>query len=137
MSEGFNTALAKVLARELADFRGLQSWCWLVAILGFVRRYLTIKNAFLQYANEAVLPFYLLHQTVLLLIGYFVVQWDMGVAAKYAIIGLCSFIAIMGIYELVIKRNNILRFLAGMKPKAQNRRSLTLAKKHPRTRMTA
>jgi hypothetical protein len=118
-------------------FRAVQTWCWVLAILSYGARFLNRDHKSLAYANEAVLPFYLLHQTVLLLIGYFIVQWDMGVAAKYAIIGLCSFIAIMGIYELVIKRNNVLRFLAGMKPKAQNPGSLTRTEKHPRTEMTA
>ena len=43
----------------------LNAWCWLVAILGYASRHLTQTNRFLQYGNEAVLPFYVLHQTII------------------------------------------------------------------------
>jgi len=45
----------------------------------------------------------------------------MGIAPKYFIIATSSFIVIMAIYELLVRRINILRFLFGMrlrKPKA-------------------
>ena len=61
------------------------------------------------------MPFYILHQPVLLVIGYFVVQWSLPIPAKYAIILLVSFCVIMGIYELLVRRWNVLRFLFGMK----------------------
>ncbi|MGD8993051.1 MAG: acyltransferase, partial [Desulfobacterales bacterium] len=42
------------------------TWCWLLAILGFGRQYLTVERPVLRSANEGVLPFFILHQTVLL-----------------------------------------------------------------------
>jgi surface polysaccharide O-acyltransferase-like enzyme len=87
----------------------------LPALLGFAMQYLTRDAPFLKYSNEAVLPFYILHQTVLLLIGYFVVVWAIPDLAKWAIIFTSSFIVIMSIYEFLVRRNNILRFLFGMK----------------------
>ena len=96
--------------------RALRSFCWIIAILGFGSLFLNFNNKFLRYANEAVLPFYILHQTIILIIGFYVVQWDMGVGAKYGIIASISFIAIMVIYELLIRRVNVLRFLFGMRP---------------------
>jgi len=95
----------------------LRSWLFIIAILGFGSRYLNFNNRFLGYANEAVLPFYILHQTVILLIGFFVVQWSMGIAPKYFIIASTSFVAIMAIYELLVRRVNVLRFLFGMRLK--------------------
>ena len=53
---------------------GLHAWCWILALWGFGRKYLSFGTPALWYANEAVLPFYIMHQTVLLGIGYFVVQ---------------------------------------------------------------
>jgi glucan biosynthesis protein C len=95
--------------------RALRSFCWIIAILGFGSRFLNFNNKFLGYANEAVLPFYILHQTIILIIGFYIVQWDMGVGAKYGMITSISFVAIMGIYELFIRRVNVLRFLFGMR----------------------
>jgi glucan biosynthesis protein C len=76
-----------------------------------------MNNRFLAYANEAVLPFYILHQTVIITIGYYVVQWNIDIALKYLIIASTSFIVIMAVYELLVRRFNVLRFLFGMKIK--------------------
>jgi len=96
-------------------FLTLKSWCFLLAILGLGSRYLNFKNRFLDYANEAVLPFYILHQTVIIIIGFFVIQLSIGVAPKYFIVATSSFVAIMAIYELLVRRINVLRFLFGMR----------------------
>ncbi len=95
---------------------GLCSWCWVVAILGFGMRHLNFNTRFLQYANEAVLPFYVLHQTVLLAVGYFVVRWQIPDVLKFVIIAAGSFAIILALYEFLIRRFNLLRFLFGMKP---------------------
>jgi len=119
--------------RELGDPLYFLSACTLLpAILGFAMQYLTQSAPFLKYANEAVLPFYILHQTVLLIIGYFIVQWAVPDLAKWAIIFTSSFIVIMATYEIV-RRVNILRFLFGMrtvsKPAARPVTGTVLAQK--------
>jgi len=93
----------------------LRSWFAIIAILGIGSRYLNFNNRFLGYTNEAVLPFYILHQTLIVVIGYSVIQTNMGIAPKYLIITVSSFVAIMVIYELLVRRINILRFLFGMR----------------------
>jgi hypothetical protein len=97
--------------------RALGSWCLVVAILGFARRHLNFGTARLNYANEAVLPFYILHQTVLLGVGYFVVQWAIPDLLKWGIILLVSFSIIMLLYEFLVRRFDVMRFLFGMKPR--------------------
>ena len=77
---------------------------------------MNFATARLKYANEAVLPFYILHQTVLLCVGYFVVQWAIPDLLKWAIILLVSFPIIMLLYEFLVRRFNLMRFLFGMKP---------------------
>lgn len=90
-------------------------WSWLLAVLGFGLKHLNFTNPFLKYANEAALPFYIIHQTVVVVLGFFVVQWAIPDLLKYAIILIVSFSAIMGIYEFGVRRFNLLRFLFGMK----------------------
>ncbi len=94
---------------------GLWSWSWVLAILGFGTRRLDFNKPILSYANEAVLPFYILHHPVLLSVGYFVVQWTIPAALKFAIIDAVSFAIIMALYEFVVRRFNVMRFLFGMK----------------------
>lgn len=98
---------------------GLNAWLWIVTIFGFGMKRLTFQSAFLSYANEAVLPFYILHQTVLLCVGYFVTRWDIPDLAKFILISLSSFAAIGVMYEFLIRRVNLLRVLFGMKPRTQ------------------
>jgi hypothetical protein len=96
--------------------RASNSWFWLVAIVGFAGKFLGFNSRVLAYANEAVLPFYILHQTVIVIIGYSVASWDAGVAIKYLLLSTSSFAVIMVVYELLIRRAALLRFLFGMKP---------------------
>jgi glucans biosynthesis protein C len=94
---------------------GLWSWSWVLAILGFSMKHLNYNNPILAHANEAVLPFYILHQPVLVCIGYFVVEWAVPDAIKFVIIAAVSFAVIMLLYEFVVRRFNALRLLFGMK----------------------
>ena len=116
---------------ELGDPLYFLSACTLLpAFMGFAMQYLTRTTSFLKYSNEAVLPFYILHQTVLLSIGYFVVQWAIPDLAKWAIIFVSSFIVIMAIYEYIVRRFNVMRVLFGMrllvKPVALSMKETTL-----------
>jgi glucan biosynthesis protein C len=98
-----------------ASLRGLFCWAFLIAFCGFASRHLRFSNGFLKYANEAVLPFYILHQTIILTVGYYVLRLDTSLWLEYLIIATISFIAIMALYELLIRRVNVLRFLFGLK----------------------
>ncbi len=94
----------------------LNAWLWLFAILGLGIRYLSFDRPILQKANEGVMPFYILHQTVLLAVGVFVMTWDIHDAAKWAIVFCSSFVIILILQTLLVQRFDLLRFLFGMKP---------------------
>jgi len=95
---------------------GLFAWTMILVILGFGMRHLNFTNRFLPYANEAVLPFYILHQPVILAIGFFIIPLALPIPVKYLIIAPTALIVTVGIYELIIRRVNFLRPLLGLKP---------------------
>jgi glucans biosynthesis protein C len=95
---------------------GLDAWCGILAFWGLGTARLNFSNPLLRYANEAVLPFYIMHQTVLLGIGFFVVQWAIPDLAKWAVIAPVSLGIILGLYEFLVRRLDVLRFLFGMRP---------------------
>jgi glucan biosynthesis protein C len=95
------------------------TWFWLLAVLGYAHRYLNFSNRFLAYASEASLPFYIIHVTVLIVVGFFVVQWNVSAWAKYLLMVSISFTSIVLIYEFIIKRVGLIRFLFGMRAKAK------------------
>lgn len=96
--------------------KALAGWFSLVAVLGFGRRHLSAPHSSLRYAGEAVLPFYILHQPVIVLLAYIMLSWDLSIAAKYAIVLGAGFASIMLVYEFAVRRHNALRFLFGMHP---------------------
>jgi len=95
--------------------RAFNTWAWLLTFLGFASRHLNFNNNFLQYANEAVLPFYILHQSVIVIIGFFIADWNIAVFPKYLFMLIVNFTIIMILYEFVVKRVGVLRYLFGMK----------------------
>jgi hypothetical protein len=91
------------------------AWSWLLAILGFGMKFLAFDRPLLRSANEGVLPFFILHQTVLLCVGYFVMTWETHDAVKWVTVFISSFIIIMSLYVLLIRKFQLFRFLFGMK----------------------
>jgi peptidoglycan/LPS O-acetylase OafA/YrhL len=65
-----------------------------------------------------VLPFYILHQMVIVIVAYFVVQTGLAIPLKYGITAVISFAVIVALYELLVRRIGVLRFLFGMRKKA-------------------
>ena len=100
---------------QLAASLGALSW--IVFFLSMAAKYLSNKSKIVAYGNEAVLPLYILHQTIILLVGCCVIQSKLSIPVKYIIISMTSFVLIFVLYELLIKRVNALRFLFGMRPK--------------------
>jgi len=92
----------------------LATWTWIIFIISMGMKYLNRESDYRQQLNEAVLPFYILHQTVLLLIGYIVVQWNWSSWGKWGIIASSSLFVCSFIYMLVIRPYNPMRFLFGM-----------------------
>ncbi len=109
--------------------RDAMAWGWILTFLGFGRKYLQASTPFLQYANEAVLPFYIAHQTVLIIFGFWVVTWPVPDLLKWAILLAGSFGIIMVFYEFLVRRNNVLRVLSGMKPLKKAPRPAELTEK--------
>ena len=94
---------------------GFAAWFFLIAILGYGRQFLNFTNRFLKYNAESSYPVYILHQTVIVIVGYYVAQWTLGIAIKYAAILTIATGVTFIVYDLVVKRTNITRFLFGMR----------------------
>jgi len=98
--------------RALANFN---TWMWILAALGLGRRYLSFNHPFLRRANEAVYPFYILHQTVILLLGYYLVFLNWSIPLKFLAVVTGTFAITWALYALVIQRWNPLRIVFGLK----------------------
>ncbi len=93
------------------------AWLWILALIAVGQRYLNRPHPILPHVNEGLYPFYILHQTVIIAIGYYVCQLDWGIAAKFLAVSLLTVAASLSLYFAVIRPFDLVRFLFGMKPK--------------------
>lgn len=92
-------------------------WTTILGICGFAKHYLNFKNSFLTYSTEAVYPFYILHQTITVAIGFHIADWDLNVWLKLSILVLGTFGFSLFIYHFLIRPFNFTRLLFGVKGK--------------------
>jgi hypothetical protein len=90
-------------------------WCGAAFMVFIGMGFLDHDSKALRYGQATLLPFFVLHQTVMLAIAYFVVQWPAGLLPKLLIVLVGSCFATIGIIELIIKRVGILQVLFGIK----------------------
>lgn len=95
--------------------RAFNQWCFMMAFMSYGKRYLNFNDSVLKYATEGVIAFYILHQTVIQIVGYFISGWNIGILSKFFILSVISFFVIMALYEHIVRRNNVIRFLFGIK----------------------
>ena len=95
----------------------IQIWSIILSIIGFAKKYLNNSSNILQYLNQAVFPFFIIHQTIIVALGYWIVQLNVSILSKYLLLSICSSMLIFGIYEFIIRRTKLTRFLYGMKNK--------------------
>ncbi|UCC65567.1 MAG: acyltransferase [Anaerolineae bacterium] len=128
--------LARVLFRLL---KGITSCFWVVAIMGLAGRARrpgarqkrpqpgeesgrdrprqpSLMDRVAQYTGEAQLPFYVLHMTPIVVIGFYVVQWEVSALVKYVAIVLSSLAITLVLYDIGVRRTRLTRFLFGMRP---------------------
>lgn len=87
----------------------------IVTIMGYGARYLNSDSRALGYLSQASYPFYILHWVPVAVIAYFVIGWDLGAVASYFIIVPASFAATFLLYDVVVRRTSVTRFLFGVK----------------------
>jgi glucans biosynthesis protein C len=120
---------------RVSAVQGLAGWMWTAAILGLAAtvaaRLTTARPAgrpdgsqasasrwrrVAHYGNEAVLPFYLLHEPVIVAVAWAIVRWPGPLLIKYLSVVAASFVLTLALYEGLVRRFQLTRFLFGMKP---------------------
>lgn len=91
------------------------AWCWVFAAVGYGKKYLNKPLPVLNYLNGAVYPFYILHQTVIVILVFYIVQTSDSILLKYSFTVITAFLICMAIYHLFIRPYGVMRFLFGAK----------------------
>lgn len=91
-------------------------WCAILAVLGLTGHFLNKPSKLLQYANEAVLPWYLLHQTVIVVVAWWLDSIGLPIVLEASLL-ICITITACLLGAELLKRVRILSFLSGLNPK--------------------
>ena len=96
---------------------GAYQWLCMVAILGFARRWLTADSAVRRYLTDAIFPYYIVHQTAIIMIAHGLRGSGLSAGVEAAIIIGGTAVTCVATYEIV-RRVGWLRPLFGLKRKA-------------------
>lgn len=108
-------------------------WSWLHAVLYLGLRWLNFPSRAQHYAQESVLPIYVIHHPLVLLVASFVVTWNLGVWPKFAVILVTVAVLTLAIYEFGVRRWAITRAVFGLYslPHASPKRGMSSHKRVP------
>jgi glucans biosynthesis protein C len=119
---GFMIGVAEkggILSLVFTYIKVLNSWNWLLFIFYLGDKYLATPKTGLKYLSQASMPFYVLHQPIIVGIGFYLYQLSWSTPSKLLLLTLMSFIIIMLIYHFVIQHFTILRLVFGIKGKSK------------------
>ena len=106
------SALVSVIGRSAY---GLNQWCAIAAVLGFGARHVTRGGPVLSYLTVGVFPFYIIHQTAIVVAAHALKPVHLPQGLEAAILIAVTWTVCFATYELV-RRVNVLRPLFGLKP---------------------
>ncbi len=103
------------------DFLGMAAtWLVIMGLLGLGKRYLDRTSRTQRYLAESSYPVYILHQTVIVIIGFYVIRMATPGAVQWVVLLVAAVAGTFALYEIV-RRVGVLRFLFGMRPRRRAR----------------
>jgi peptidoglycan/LPS O-acetylase OafA/YrhL len=105
----------------IVTLRNAYVWTMLLAILGWAHALLNRPFAWLPRANEAVYPWYMLHQSLIVMVAYWLVPLRLGAVAECALVIAGTVAGCYVLHEYLIRRVSWLRPLFGLKAAAETR----------------
>lgn len=103
-------AFAKTIKRIFWTANG---WFWMLTLIAWGQHWFTKSNPVLGYLNKGVFCFYILHQTLIIVIAYWLVPKQLGAGIESVLIIVLVIIGCVVLYE-VIKRLPLVPILLGV-----------------------
>jgi peptidoglycan/LPS O-acetylase OafA/YrhL len=91
-------------------------WCFVVGLIGAASARLRRGHQALPYLSQSAYPVYILHQPVIVFLGFGIVQLPLGVLTKFALLLSAATAATLLIFHLLVRPFALPRVLLGMKP---------------------
>lgn len=87
----------------------LYTWAVIAVLLSLSARYLNRPSRALSYLTEAIFPYYILHQTFIVVAGFYLTQHALGAWTEFVLVTLATVIGCALLHEYVIRRVRWLR----------------------------
>jgi len=98
----------------------LGTWAWIVFFAGWAKSHLKGESSFVRYWSSRVYAFYVIHQTVVVIIAYYVVRWPLPIAIKFSLVLTLAFFGSLAVIE-AMARIPAVRTLLGTPPPPKTR----------------
>jgi glucans biosynthesis protein C len=108
-----NTVDFREAAFSLA--RAVLAWSAILGLIGFAQTRLHHDGQVRRYLTEAIFPYYIVHQTIIIAVGFWLKQAGAQPALAFGVIMLTTMLGCALTYEIA-RRVNWLRPLLGLKP---------------------
>ena len=95
------------------------TWMALLALFGWGRLLLDRPFRWLPYCTEAVFPWYVLHQTLIVLLAYWLIPLRLGPVVEPLLVVGGTIVGCLLLHECLIRRVGVLRPLFGLKSRAR------------------
>ena len=92
-----------------------ESGMWIFAVFGFGHKYLNRPGSVLSYLSQAAYPVYIIHMVFLYLGSALIFPLNLSAELKFILVNFFTLIGCFVVYELIIRRANLLRPLFGLK----------------------
>lgn len=96
-------------------------WLMILGVMGMGKRYLNRTSPAQRYLAESSYPVYVIHQTAIVVLGFFVVDFAIPLGAQWVVLLALSAAATFALYEIA-RRVGVLRFLLGMRERKRELR---------------
>lgn len=101
--------------------RVIYTWMALLALFGWGRALLDRPFRWLPYCSEAVFSWYILHQTLIVALAWWLIPMRLGAALEASLVVAGTIAGCLLLHEMLIRRVAWMRPLFGLKPPAASR----------------
>jgi len=94
-----------------------------IALIGIADCFCNHHHKYLSTLNEVVFPFYIIHKSIIVVVGYILLSYNFSMLVDYGILIIMTF-GLSSLYYFIGRSSNILRPLIGLKSLVKSREKI-------------
>jgi fucose 4-O-acetylase-like acetyltransferase len=99
----------------MAFFQGISEYSLVMGIIGFSKKYMNMNNKLYRYLSKTSFALYMFHYLVINIVMYYFVKLNINHYLLYFISIVATYVLFTILFELIIKRINVLKYVCGIK----------------------